>query len=420
MSPKGGKPSYPYMASDRKTLQLRELLASVSLFQECDNQMLDDVAHSLDIQKFARHDVVFSKGDHMQALFIIEQGRVKAHDGDYLFAEFGPCDFFGEYSLIDASLRSATVTALEETTVLVLNKEKFNHLLERNSRVARSIMVTLIGRLRNFNVHEEQLAQKSQELAREKEKLEKERAELEKLNATKDKFFSLIAHDLKNPFNTIIGLSELVLHRFDNYSGKKIKEFVRQIYNYSTHTYTLLDNMLQWARSQTKQIKIHPENIDLQTTIHENINLLQNKADEKNLQLETDIRKDAVYVYADENMTGTVVRNLISNAIKFTGEEGLVVVRTQRNDPENIRISVVDNGMGIPGEHADKIFDLDAGYTTQGTHSEKGTGLGLILCKEFVQMNHGKIWVESQVNKGSAFHVLLPAGSDVEKKNDER
>jgi signal transduction histidine kinase len=405
------------MASDRKTLQLRELLASVSLFKECDKQMLDDIAQSLDIQKFARQEVVFSKGDQMQALYVIEQGKVKAHDGDYLFAEFGPHDFFGEYSLIDDSIRSASVTALEATTVLVLNKEKFDQLLERNSRVARSIMVTLIGRLRNFNVHEEQLAQKSQELAREKEGLEKERAELEKLNATKDKFFSLIAHDLKNPFNTIIGLSELVLQRFDSYSGKKIKEFVRQIYNYSTHTYTLLDNMLQWARSQTRQIKVHRENIDLQTIIHDNINLLQNKADEKNLQLETDIRKDAVYVYADENMTGTVVRNLISNAIKFTGEKGLVVVRAQRNDPHNVLISVVDNGMGIPKENLEKIFDLDAGYSTQGTRSEKGTGLGLILCKEFVQMNHGKIWVESEVNKGSAFHVLLPAASEMEKEN---
>jgi signal transduction histidine kinase len=155
----------------------------------------------------------------------------------------------------------------------------------------------------------------------------------------------------------------------------------------------------------------------LQTIIHDNINLLQNKADEKNLQLETDIRKDAVYVYADENMTGTVVRNLISNAIKFTGEKGLVVVRAQRNDPHNVLISVVDNGMGIPKENLEKIFDLDAGYSTQGTRSEKGTGLGLILCKEFVQMNHGKIWVESEVNKGSAFHVLLPAASEMEKEN---
>jgi len=405
------------MALDNKTLQLRELLGRISLFKDCEPHILDEIVHSLEDRTFSEGDVIFSKGDQLQALYIIEHGKVKAHDEDYLFAEFGPYEFFGEYSLIDDSIRSATVTALEPTQVVILSKENFKRLMERNIQVSRAIMETLISRLRNCNVLEEELSQKSQGLKHEKEELEKEREELEKLNATKDKFFSLIAHDLKNPFNTIIGLSELVLQRFDSYSSKRIKEFIRQIYNYSTHTYTLLDNMLQWARSQTKQIQAHPDTIDLYPLIRDNINLLQNKADEKNIRLETDIQQGANQVFADENMIGTVIRNLISNAIKFTSEQGWVIIRSKKSDPEHVEISVVDNGIGIPKDKLNMIFDLDAGYSTQGTRAEKGTGLGLLLCKEFVHMNCGEIWLESEQGQGSAFYVRLPVHSNSQEQN---
>ena len=403
---------------DNKTSHIRKLLGRISLFKDCDPDILDEIVHSLANQTFSKDEVVFSKGDHLQALYIIERGRVKAHDGDYLFAEFAANEFFGEYSLIDDSIRSATVTALEPTQVVILHKESFDRLLERNTKVARAIMETLISRLRNCNVLEEHLSQKSQELKGEKEQIEKEREELEKLNATKDKFFSLIAHDLKNPFNTIIGLSELVLQRFDSYSSKRIKEFIRQIYNYSTHTYTLLDNMLQWARSQTKQIKVQGEQVDLDVLIRDNINLLQNKAEEKNIRLETDIQKGARKVFADENMIGTVIRNLISNAIKFTSDGGWVVIRSRLKDPGHVELSVIDNGMGIPKDNLSRIFDLDAGYSTQGTRAEKGTGLGLLLCKEFVHMNQGEIWVESEVDQGSAFYVLLPVHYNARNQNN--
>jgi len=405
------------MALDNKTLQLRELLSKTSLFKDSASHILDGIVPSLESQTFTEGDVIFSKGDRMQALYIIDYGRVKAHDGDHLFAEFRPHEFFGEYSLIDDSIRSATVTALEPTRVVILYKENFDRLIERNPRVARAVMETLINRLRSCNVLEEQLTKKSQDLKREKEQIEKQREDLKNLNATKDKFFSLIAHDLKNPFNTIIGLSELVLQRFDSYSGKRIKEFVRQIYSYSTHTYTLLDNMLQWARSQTGQIKVHPEQVELDIVIRENINLLQNKAEEKHIKLETDIHQDACQVFGDENMISTVMRNLISNAIKFTSEDGVVLIRSRLKDREHVELSVFDNGIGIPQENLSKIFALDAGYTTQGTRGEKGTGLGLLLCKEFVQMNGGEISVESEVNQGSTFYVLLPVHSNTQEQN---
>jgi signal transduction histidine kinase len=369
--------------------------------------MIDEIAASLEEIHFGSDHVVFNKGDRLQALYIIERGRVKAHDGDYLFAEFGASQFFGEYSLIDSSIRSASVTTLEPTILLRLEKSKFDELIEHYPHLARGIMISLISRLRYNNIQEEELAQKSQELSREKEVVEHRKSELEKLNANKDKFFSIIAHDLKNPFNTIIGLSELLLYNLDQYPREKIREFITQIYNYSTHTYTLLDNLLQWARSQTHQMEVQPDFIDLKVLIDDNVSLLTNKAEEKKIVLQTDVGDHAAQVYADENMISTVIRNLVSNAIKFTSEKGLVEIHTYSRQGEVV-LSVSDNGVGIPKENLPKLFDLKTSYSTHGTHSEKGTGLGLLLCKEFVQMNRGRIWVESEPGKGSTFYVSLP------------
>jgi len=396
-----------YMASENNMLQKKKVLGSVSLFRDCSREMLDEIAASLEEIQFGSDQVVFNKGDRLQALYIIEEGRVKAHDGSYLFAEFGASQFFGEYSLIDSSIRSASVTTLESTTLLRLEKRKFDELIEQYPHFARGIMIALISRLRSNNILEEELAQKSQELSREKKEIERRKSELEKLNANKDKFFSIIAHDLKNPFNTIMGLSELLLYNLDQYPKEKVREFITQVYNYSTHTYTLLDNLLQWARSQTKQMEVQPDFIDLKGLISDNINLLTNKAEEKNIVLKPEIDDQARQVYADENMINTVIRNLVSNAIKFTPEKGLVKISTHRQQDELV-LSVSDNGVGIPKENLPKLFDLKTSYSTHGTHSEKGTGLGLLLCKEFVLMNGGRIWVESESGKGSTFYFTLP------------
>jgi len=396
------------MASENNILQKKKVLGSVSLFQDCSWQMIHEIAASLEELHFGSDQVVFNKGDRLQALYIIEKGRVKAHDGDYLFAEFDAGQFFGEYSLIDSSIRSASLTTLEPTILLRLEKSKFDDLIEHYPHLTRGIMISLISRLRSNNILEEELAQKSQALSKEKEIVEKRKHELEKLNANKDKFFSIIAHDLKNPFNTIIGLSELLLYNLDQYPREKIGEFITQIYNYSTHTYTLLDNLLQWARSQTHQMEVQPDFIDLEALISDNVNLLTNKAEEKKIDLQTDLADQASQAYADENMISTVIRNLVSNAIKFTSDHGLVKIHTYSR-PGEVILSVSDNGVGIPQEHLPKLFDLKTSYSTHGTHSEKGTGLGLLLCKEFIQMNRGRIWVESEPGKGSTFSFSLPA-----------
>lgn len=395
-------------ASEKKITKKErlEILKSVNIFKESTREILDELANSLEEIDIDENEVVFHKGDLLHAMYIIIKGSVKVHDEEYEFARFGKNDYFGEYSLIDSSVRSASVTALEQTRLLRLDKRVFDDILNRNPEIARAILRMLIQRLRSNNILEEKLTQRSHELKLEKEKIEEKKKELEELNATKDKFFSIIAHDLKNPFNTVIGLSELLLYRYEYYDDEKIKEFIEQINNFSSNAYNLLDNLLQWARSQTGRIKVKPSDIDIEKLIQENISLLQDNAKQKHIDLHAEMDKE-LYCYADSNMVNTVIRNLISNAIKFTPKNGNVIIKAEEKK-ENVKVSVTDNGVGIDKEDIPKLFNLTTNFSSEGTDSEQGTGLGLILCKEFIEKNNGEIWVDSKKGEGSSFIFTLP------------
>jgi len=232
------------------------------------------------------------------------------------------------------------------------------------------------------------------------------------LNATKDKFFSIIAHDLKNPFNDLIGFTQLLATNIYKYDKNKIEQFVQIIHQSSKLAYGLLENLLEWSRAQTETLKFNPEYIDLKKIIQENIELLNSNAQNKHIKISSDILKTTL-VYADKNMVHTIVRNLISNAIKYTNDGGYVKL-TSRVLPRSIEILIEDNGIGIDQNNIQKLFRIDESYTTPGTQREKGTGLGLILCKEFIDKNGGKIKVDSTPGKGTIFSFTLPT-----KKSDK-
>lgn len=237
-------------------------------------------------------------------------------------------------------------------------------------------------------------------------KVEERTKELQALNATKDKFFSIIAHDLKNPFNTLMGFSELIMENIDIYDKDKIQEFNKIIFNTSKNSYILLENLLEWSRSQTGTIKMDPEPLNIYELIKLSLGLLENHASKKQIMLQNESMPNTK-VYADKNMILTVLRNIMSNAIKYTEENGSITIETQ--DLGNmLEISIQDTGVGIKEENIDKLFRIDMNYTTKGTAEESGTGLGLILCKEFVEKNHGAILVESTYGEGSKFIIRLP------------
>ncbi len=231
--------------------------------------------------------------------------------------------------------------------------------------------------------------------------------ELKELNAAKDKFFSIIAHDLRNPFNSILGFSELLKNEARNLDIASIERYSETIFSASQHTFNLLENLLTWAHIQRGKIDFNPRSIFLDQIIMQEFALSKNNASQKNIRLINEITKDYI-VTADKIMLQTILRNLITNAIKFTPKNGQVQVNANYQDGADV-ISISDNGLGMAQETINQLFKIETNFTTRGTENEKGTGLGLLLCKEFIEKHGGKIQVESELHKGSRFFFTLPA-----------
>lgn len=231
-------------------------------------------------------------------------------------------------------------------------------------------------------------------------------AELTNLNATKDKFFSIIAHDLKSPFNSIIGFSSLLARQVNERDYEGIKKYATIIQESSQQALDLLVNLLEWSRSQTGKMVFTPEDVDVAFLISQSVGVLIGAAQQKQIAVHKQMPANLV-VRADNAMVNTILRNLISNAIKFTNPGGSIVISAERK-AEELLISVADNGVGINQVSIDKLFRIEETYSTLGTQKEKGSGLGLLLCKEFVEKHGGRIWVESEVGKGSTFLFTIP------------
>jgi two-component system sensor histidine kinase/response regulator len=228
---------------------------------------------------------------------------------------------------------------------------------------------------------------------------------LEELNATKDKFFSIIAHDLRSPFTCIIGFSSLLAQQIKEKDYESIEQYAGFIEQSSKQAMDLLTNLLEWARSQTGRIEYNPEKFDLLYIIEESAQMFDQIAIPKNITLKRSLPQN-LEVFADKYMIGTVLRNLISNAVKFTGQGGEILISAQLEHNEVI-INISDNGVGISPQRIEKIFQIDKTDSTYGTDNEKGTGLGLILCKMFVEKSGGWIKVESEEGKGSVFSFSI-------------
>jgi len=367
-------------------------LKEVSIFSESPDYLLFQIAENLIEIDVPEGDHIVLKGELGDSMYILIEGRVKVHDGDHIFSVLKKGNVFGKYYLIDRKERSATVTALMTSRLFMFHQDIFYEITKNESTVVKGILKALVGRLRDMNIAEEQL--------------ELQKKELIDLNATKDKFFSIIAHDLRSPITTLISLSELLKTDFDLLTPTQQTEILNSLSDLSKNYLKLLDNLLQWARMQTGRLKPEPEKFVIDVIIGEVVQFYKIYASEKQINLE--FKPSPGYeVYADKNMIKTVLRNLISNAIKYTAPGGIVNIETNDSD-KIVEVIVKDDGVGITPEILEKLFHLDQGYTTRGTANEKGTGLGLILCKEFIEKNRGKLSVESERGIGSKFHFTLP------------
>ncbi|MGE5411008.1 MAG: ATP-binding protein, partial [Clostridiales bacterium] len=232
--------------------------------------------------------------------------------------------------------------------------------------------------------------------------------QLKETNATKDRFFSFISHDLRSPFSSLLGFSELLIADYDDLSDQEVKRYLEIIGATSRNLYNLLNNLLQFTRFQTGRVQYCPKSVSLRELIERNVELIKGNIIKKELELINNI-KEEIDLYIDEEMISSVIQNLLTNAVKFTPRKGEIKLSSKLDMGKNeIEISVSDTGIGMDEQTISKLFRIEVIQTTSGTEKESGTGLGLLLTKEAVEKNNGKIYVESKPKEGTTFRFTLP------------
>jgi signal transduction histidine kinase len=243
----------------------------------------------------------------------------------------------------------------------------------------------------------------------------KELEQVLQLNSDKDLFISILAHDLKSPFNALLGLSELLEDNIQEYNIDKIRDISGDINKSAQTAYNFLEDLLMWARAESGKIPFEPQKLCIRDICMDILEIHKLKSDAKNITINY-YTTDHINVLADIDMLKTVLRNLVSNAIKFTNNGGQIDIYVEKNHTE-VTITISDNGIGINPDNLTKLFDISQIQTTTGTAKEKGTGLGLVLCKEFIEKHGGKIWVESEYGKGSEFKFTMPVFTEQHAKD---
>jgi signal transduction histidine kinase len=389
------------------------LLKEVEIFSAFDDSILMEFVENMEEIHLKKDEALFKKGNPGASMYVIIDGSVQVHDNDYIFTTLNNKQFFGEYTLIDSAVRSATVTAMRDSLLLELKQETFNRVTKERPELWKNILLPLIKRLRDSNILEEKLTKRTLEIQKRKFALEKEKEnislqkkELEATNATKDKFFTIIAHDLKNPFSTVISISDLMINRKNKFSPEQSMEFLHQINRFSRNAYNLLENLLQWARSQTGNMKINFKRTNIAEITNEVIDLLEVNAHQNQININTSINPE-LHAYIDVDMIKTVIRNLVSNALKFTPPNGTIKIIAQE-DGDMLLMKVNDNGSGMESDILNSLFKIELKQNLVQDESKHGSGLGLIICKEFILKNGGSIWAESEINNGTTFYFTIP------------
>ncbi|MBT3207536.1 MAG: hybrid sensor histidine kinase/response regulator [Bacteroidetes bacterium] len=262
--------------------------------------------------------------------------------------------------------------------------------------------IELIARIRSMLT----LAESFKKIERQKKQISEQNIDLKKMNETKDKFFSIIAHDLKSPFNALLGFADMLNNQLAELSASELKHIVKIMHKSAHNAFKLIENLLEWAKMQTGSINFTPRIINVNVIVNSVVQLMQMQASFKKIKIINNILPNTK-VHADTYMVESVLRNLITNSIKYTHQGGQIYINSTL-DNNFLEIAITDTGVGIRKEDINKLFKINEKHRSFGTENEEGSGIGLILCKEFINKNGGEIWVESEIDKGSSFKFTLP------------
>ncbi len=314
------------------------------------------------------------------------------------------CTAYSDYSLEELHHRLGS-----KSDSLMILKKPFD------SIVIQQMALALVGkwnityelRAKNYFLKKEIDERKKVEHSLKKyaEKLQKSRKRLQKMNTSKDKLFSIISHDLRNPFNSLVGFTELLISRAERLSTEQIQKYANRVHSSANNLFNLIDKLLLWSRYQLGKMEFKPIKINLQEIVVERLQSFVKEVSKKNIAISC-VVDGAHIVFVDYEMLNSIIHNLISNAINFSNDGGEIIILSSEID-NYIKISIIDKGIGIDRDVIKTLFNIDTQYTTYSTEEEKGIGLGLVLCKEFVEKNGGRIWVESNQGKETLFHFTL-------------
>jgi len=377
-----------------------EFLKNLRIFKKASDLELRDLATSLSDQVVHKGEQIICKGDEANNMFIIAKGRVKIHDGEHVLNEVGKGHVFGEYSLFHTHTRTASVTTTETTYLLKLSQNDFKQLLKKNPDIQMSVIESLVDTIAVQNQLEKELAEKNIQI-------EIQKKELEKAIRTKDRFFSLVAHDLRSPLSSLSSYLNLLINSSE-LSRDEIKKYASEIQESVENVVEMLNNLLNWAVSETGEWQIKAKEFNILSSVERVIDLYQSIADKKKISLVNNA--SPFTVKADNNSVDVIMRNLVSNAIKYTQNGGKIVLSTSKKG-DAVVISVEDNGRGMDEHTISNLFNIEIKSKFGDNSQQGGTGLGLLLSKEFAEKNEGNLSFETELNKGTTFFLRLPSGS---------
>ncbi|HPU23617.1 MAG TPA: ABC transporter substrate binding protein [Candidatus Kapabacteria bacterium] len=358
-------------------------------------------------------DEIFEKSTMFSSQ--VDVYRLKRKDGTIIWVENHPRyikDENGNIIFHEGICRDITDRKKAEEEILELNRTLEEKVQQRTFELKQALESLEVSNYELKNLNEE-IARESIRLTELNEKLIRSEEELKHINDTKDKFFSIVAHDLRNPIGSSRSLLETILFYFDDMKPDELKKMLNVMYETSKRTYEMLENLLTWAKAQMRKIEFTPFIQPIYGVVEQNVKLFHQTAKNKEIQI-NNLVPNELLAYFDTNLIDTVIRNLLSNAIKFTPHYGTVLIGADDNFDENyIVVFVKDSGVGVEKERLEKLFEMSKARSTQGTAGERGSGLGLLLCKEFVEISGGQIWAESEPNKGTVIYFTLPKNGNI-------
>ncbi len=387
-----------------------DFLRKVSIFEHSNEENLQKIADVLIEREVESGITLFHKGDAAESMFIIQKGKVKVHDGDYVFSTLDNGYIFGEYALFDKETRSASVTTIDKCRFLELTRKDFDALIDKNITIVRAITRVLTSRIRTMNELEEKLGQSYREIHHQKEEIEKQKQqlqlqniELRKLNLEKNYLIDVVAHDLRNPLTSNTCAIELLATNSEEFSEEQ-NEYLGLMKNSVNRMTSIINKILDNQVIDAETVKLELDHHDISLILKEVHSQFKEIATRKKI---TVIQiTEPLFAFIDKSYTAQIFENLISNAIKFSPKGSTIYIKVFEYKGF-IRFEIKDEGPGIPPQDMKILFSRYQKLSAKPTDGEKSTGLGLSIVKKYVEAMKGEVWCESTLGQGSKFIVIF-------------